>query len=238
MTNMTPGNPDLRILSVPSVKDISKIFVLLTIFGIAMGFLEGIVVVYLRQVYYPHGFDFPLTLLSPQMLSVEWIREIATMVMLAVIGWLAGRNLLQRLSFFLFTFAVWDIIYYVALKLLLGWPASWLTWDILFLIPFAWIGPVLAPVICSVTMILMAFLLTLLPARGTPVKTTLPDWILIFSGSGIILYTYLIDYLRLIIDSGIISNSENPEVKAHFWEVITKSFRNITTGHCFSLENF
>jgi hypothetical protein len=217
----TSPDPEIKISTVPSLQNTGKIFIILAVFGIAMGFLEGIVVVYVRQVYYPHGFDFPLTLLSPEMLSVEWLREFATIVMLAAIGWLAGKNLLQRLSYFLFTFAVWDIFYYAALKLLLDWPSSWLTWDILFLIPVAWIGPVLAPVICSVTMIMMSFLLTGLPSAGIPVKTKMLDWILIFTGSGVILYTYLKDYLQLIIQSGIVSNSDSPDVKAHFWEVIT-----------------
>lgn len=204
-----------------SLGEIRKVYLILTLFGIAMGFLEGIVVVYMRQVYYPNGFDFPLTMLSPEMTGIEWIRETATIVMLASIGWLAGKNLLQRLSFFLFTFAVWDIIYYVALKLLLGWPSSFLTWDILFLIPVAWIGPVLAPVICSFTMIAMAFLLTFPPTKGIPVKTKWPDWVLIFAGSGIILYTYIKDYLQLIVQSGILNNQANTETKEHFWKTIT-----------------
>ena len=110
-------------------------FVWLAVFAVAMGFLEGIVVIYLRELYYPQGFDFPLKLMSPELVRIEWIREISTLIMLAAVGIIAGRNNLQRLMYFLFAFGVWDIFYYVALKLLIGWPASLLTWDLLFLIP-------------------------------------------------------------------------------------------------------
>jgi hypothetical protein len=100
-----------------------------------MGFLEAIVVVYLRQLYFPEGFDFPLNPIPPKILAIEWLREITTLVMLVSIGIIAGKNFLQRFSYFLYCFAVWDIFYYVALKLLLNWPPSLLTWDLLFLFP-------------------------------------------------------------------------------------------------------
>jgi hypothetical protein len=196
-------------------------FLLLAIFAVAMGFLEGIVVVYLRQVYYPKGFDFPLTLLSPEMLKVEWLREIATIIMLGAIAWLAGKNFIQKLSYFLFTFAIWDISYYVALKLILDWPASWLTWDILFLIPIPWLGPVLAPVICSVTMIVMALLYVFLPERGKPVTIRISDWLLVLGGSAFIFYTFIRDYLYLIFNTGILKGNGNPEVGESLWKVLT-----------------
>jgi len=74
------------------VKRVHRLFILIGIFAIAMGFLEAIVVVYLREIFYPHGFDFPLTILSPSMYSVELLREAATLIMLAVIGLIAGKN--------------------------------------------------------------------------------------------------------------------------------------------------
>jgi hypothetical protein len=219
----------------PYVKQISRTFILLALFAIAMGFLEGIVVVYLRQVYYPRGFSFPLTLLSPEMLSVEWLREIATIVMLVTIAWIAGKNFLQRTSFFLFVFAVWDIFYYVALKLILDWPSSLITWDILFLIPVPWIGPVLAPVIVSLGMIMVSFLFTFLPAKGKTIVIKPMDWIVIFAGNGIIFYSFISDYLNLIIQSGITSGSDSPEVKAQFWENITSFIPKEYSWFLFSL---
>jgi hypothetical protein len=89
---------------------------------------------------------------------IEITREFSTLLMLFSVAWISGRNFLQQLSVFLFLFGIWDIFYYVALKIFLDWPGSFLTWDLLFLIPITWLGPVLAPVICSVVMILTAFI--------------------------------------------------------------------------------
>ncbi len=196
-------------------------FLWLAVFAVAMGFLEAIVVVYLRELYYPEGFSFPLKLMSPDLVSIEWIREIATLVMLAGVGIIAGRNNLQRLWYALFAFGVWDIFYYVALKLLIGWPASLLTWDLLFLIPASWLGPVLAPVLNSVTMIMMALLLVAREENGFCVKVHLTDWILIFGGALIILYTYLIDYSKLIIQSGVMARGKSQEAADQLMTLIT-----------------
>ncbi len=196
-------------------------FLWLAVFAVAMGFLEAIVVVYLRELYYPEGFSFPLKLMSPELVTVEWIREIATLVMLAGIGIIAGRNNLQRLFYALFAFGVWDIFYYVALKMLIGWPPSLLTWDLLFLIPVSWLGPVLAPVLNSVTMIIMALLLVGREENGFCVKVRLNDWILIFGGALVILYTYLIDYARLIFESGVLANKESREAEEQLVALIT-----------------
>ncbi len=196
-------------------------FFWLAVFAVAMGFLEGIVVVYLRELYYPGGFEFPLKLMSPELVKIEWIREIATLVMLASIGIITGRNGLQRLFYALFAFGVWDIFYYGALKLLTGWPTSLLTWDLLFLIPVSWLGPVLAPVLNSVTMIVMALLLTGRQERGYYIKVSISDWILIFGGALTILYTYLVDYTRLLIESGALAAKSSPEAEESLIFMIT-----------------
>jgi len=196
-------------------------FVWLAVFAVAMGFLEGIVVVYLRELYYPDGFDFPLKLMPPELVTIEWIREISTLVMLAAVGIIAGRNNLQRLMYFLFAFGVWDIFYYVALKLLIGWPASLLTWDILFLIPVSWLGPVLAPVICSFTMIAMAVLITGKQEKGSVIDSRPFDWILITGGAVIILFTFMADYLKLIIDSGLFGSKNTTDTGEQLINMIT-----------------
>jgi hypothetical protein len=189
-----------------SVSKSYRTFVWLGIFGIAMGFLEAIVVVYLRQLYFPEGFDFPLNPVPPQILAVEWLREITTIVMLVSLGMIAGKNFLQRFSYFLYSFAVWDIFYYVALKLLLDWPPSLLTWDLLFLIPVAWVGPVLAPVICSLTMALFAGIIVGLQHRGYPVRIKLVEWGLMLAGTFIIFCMFIWDYSRMIIQGGFLSD--------------------------------
>jgi len=190
-------------------------------FAIAMGYLESAVVVYIREIYYPEGFGFPLKMMSERVMITELFREFATLVMLICIGILAGRSPLERFGFFIFAFGIWDIFYYVALNLLLGWPASLLTWDLLFLIPVSWLGPVLAPVINSLTMILMAILFIGRQEKGYYVRLGFSDWILIISGALVILYTYLVDYSRLLIDSGVLSAKGSPEAGERLVEMVT-----------------
>src|SRR4030065_1101828 len=150
----------------------TKVFFLI-IFGIAMGFLEAAVVVYLRQIYYPEGFAFPLKAMALGELSIEYLREISTIVMLFSIGIIAGRYFYDRFAYFLFCFGIWDIFYYVWLKILLNWPSSLLTWDILFLIPVVWAGPVLAPIICATTMIIFSGFILYYHDQGYPVRINL-----------------------------------------------------------------
>jgi hypothetical protein len=198
-----------------SASQILSIFILPGIFCIAMGVLEAIVVIYLRQIYYPAGFDFPMKFLSPDMLLTECIREIATIIMLLVLGIMAGKDNLQRFLYFLFSFAIWDLTYYVALKAFLGWPGSLLTWDILFLIPVPWIGPVLAPVICSVTMIFFAISFVWLKNTFPAFKIKLYEWGLILLGATFIFITFILDYSILFMQSGI-SSSESRNILSEF----------------------
>jgi hypothetical protein len=121
----------------------------LCLYAAAMGILEAIVVVYLRRIYYPAGFGFPLVAMDPAILRAEVVREGMTLVMIGAVAWIAADNPWHRLLAFLVAFGVWDIFYYAGLKLFLGWPESWLEPDILFLIPRVWVGPVLAPLLVS-----------------------------------------------------------------------------------------
>jgi len=190
-------------------------------FSIGMGALEAIVVVYLRQLYYPEGFEFPLALLSQQFISVEILREIATIVMLAAVGIIAGKTLIQRFSYFLFAFAIWDIFYYAWLKILLDWPASFLTWDVLFLIPVTWVGPVLAPIICSITMIIFAENILIPQHQGKVVTTTLFDWVLTFLGSFMIFCTFIWDYTKIIFQGGFMSKLGSLAENQEFWNIMS-----------------
>jgi hypothetical protein len=143
----------------------------LTAFSVAMGLLEAAVVIYIRKLYYPEGFDFPLVPITDYQVGItELLREAATLVMLWGVGWLYGRSFITRLAAFVYSFAVWDIFYYVFLKLILGWPSSLLTPDVLFLLPVIWVGPVLAPVMVSLSMILFAVLVFRAEAAGKQVQ--------------------------------------------------------------------
>jgi hypothetical protein len=150
------------------------------ILGTAFGYIEAAVVVYLRQIFHPEGFTFPMIVFgisetAKSILLVEIGREAATIVLIISGCILAGENLRQRLAYFLIIFAVWDIFYYVFLWVILGWPGSIMDWDILFLIPVAWAGPVLAPVLVSVVMLLIGGMILYRDASGKAIKMTAWD---------------------------------------------------------------
>lgn len=161
----------------------------LVIFSIAMAYLESAVVVYLREIYYPEGFSFPLVPINAEIFITEILREIATIIMLAGIGILTGNSSSQRFAFFLLTFAIWDIFYYIFLYALLGWPSSLLTWDILFLVPIPWVGPVITPIIVSLTMIILASSLIHFKKN-----LNLNQWLLSILGSMMVVISWVLDY--------------------------------------------
>lgn len=178
----------------------------LLVFSFAMGFLEAIVVIYVRELYYPNGFEFPLKVLPPKIVFIEIVRELTTLVMLGSVAWMANKKFLLRFAAFLFLFGIWDIVFYAALKLLINWPASFFTWDILFLIPITWVGPVLAPLICSILMIIMGMLIVYL-FQNKKIKTlTINEWSLLLSGATIIFVTFIFDFLRIIIKGHFYNN--------------------------------
>jgi len=168
----------------------------LTVFSIAMGFMEAAVVVYLRKIYYPYGFQFPLTPVEPSIGMTEFLREAATIIMLLAIGILTGKNTSQKFGIFIFSFAVWDIFYYVFLKLFIGWPESFFTWDILFIIPVPWVGPVLAPCVVSLTMIALTFSVIYYQEKGIDVHLKMKEWILLIAGALVIILSFVQDYLK------------------------------------------
>jgi hypothetical protein len=172
--------------------------IVLTFFAIAMGFLEAVVVVYLRLIYFPNGFDFPLPPFDTWIFEVELVREITTMVMLVTIGILAGNTKNGRFGWFLFAFGVWDIAYYAGLKAFLDWPASLLTWDILFLIPVVWVGPVLAPVICALSMVVLGLLTGAVESKGGIPRFGKISWSLLVLGSLLMFTTYVQDFIGLL----------------------------------------
>lgn len=175
-------------------------FLLTTVFAIAMAYLESAVVVYLRKLYYPDGFQFPLVAIPDMMAFTELGREAATLVMLVVIGLMMGRNGLQKFAYFLYCFAVWDIFYYVWLKVILGWPESLMTWDILFLIPIPWVGPVLVPVMASLTMILLAGAIILTTEKYHYARMNPVEWVGLIGGSLIFILSCVWDYARFVIE--------------------------------------
>jgi hypothetical protein len=146
------------------------------VFAIAMGYLEAAVVVYLRELYYPEGFyikekvKFPfikfgvVAELKPfpkKIIFTEIGRESATIIMLAGFAFVAGNSFATSAAYFLILFGVWDIFYYVFLKIILNWPESFSTTDVFFLIPVPWIGPVWLPIFLSGILIAIGLIVLL-----------------------------------------------------------------------------
>jgi hypothetical protein len=158
--------------------------------GGAFGFIEAAVVVYLRELAYPEGFTFPLREISTLLLRTELLRELATLTLLLALARATRRRALPRFAVFALSFGVWDLAYYLFLKLLLGWPAGLLDWDILFLIPAPWVSPVLAPVLVSLALIACALPILLAPGdrswRIGPAR-----WVLMTLGGLLILASFL-----------------------------------------------
>jgi len=135
---------------------------LLAVFGIAMAHLEGVVVVYLRKslgMLDSESNKESLKKIPDRYLMIEISREAATIVMLVVIAYLVGGSWPEKGIFFLWTFAFWDLFYYLSLYILIRWPPSFKTIDVLFLIPVPWIAPVWFPIlVSSFTIVIIAAL--------------------------------------------------------------------------------
>jgi hypothetical protein len=129
----------------------SKAYVALWIVGLTIGWFEGSVVIYLRALFYPGGFAFPIVEMPMNLLGVEIAREACSLILLGAIGYLAGTRRADRWGAFLLLFGIWDLTYYVVLKIVLGWPAGLDvgTWDVLFLIPLPWAAPLWAPALVA-----------------------------------------------------------------------------------------
>ena len=174
-------------------------WILITIFALAMGYLESAVVFYLRTMinrlepYQPN----PLPNFGG-LAAAELGREFATMVMLLTIGWIAGRTWRGRIGFTLLTFGIWDIAYYSFLLPLTSWPNSIFDWDILFLIPLPWWGPVWSPISIAVLMILFGFLTTVIEQGEPPIWPCRASNILCTVGIILALYVFMADAINAV----------------------------------------
>jgi len=199
-----------------------SVFIWVTIFAIAMGYLESAVVVYLREIYYPEGFAFPLKIMNVHIAVTEVFREFATLVMLGSVGFIAGRTRLEKFGIFIFAFGIWDIFYYVFLKLLVGWPESFFTWDILFLLPTTWVGPVMAPVINATTMVIFGGLIWFFQSRDQLLEVKLREWIMLIIGSIIVIWAYIEDYISFLNQSFSLSEIFFPKDTGRLIEFATR----------------
>jgi hypothetical protein len=181
----------------------------LFLFGISFGYVEAAVVVYLRAIYDPiraqlhpergpHDL-FPLITSqelanagpeNPRRLVIEIGREAATMLMLGAVALAIARNLHQWIAAFAIVFGVWDITFYAFLKLMIRWPESLSTWDILFLIPLPWVGPIWAPVLVALSMIVCG----LISLRAGGIRGGPLHWTGVLGGALIIIVAFVWDF--------------------------------------------
>jgi hypothetical protein len=184
----------------------------LVLFGTAFGYLEAAVVSYLRYLQQPirqHLYPaqpvedlFPLLRVDqaaaagPQQRKLRFTeigREAATIVMLAAVALTISKNLAHWAAAFVVALGSWDIIFYLFLKLLLGWPASLFTWDILFIVPVPWVAPVIAPVVVSSAMVLAGIWHLRCEARANPARLGTRNWVCLVTGAAMIVISFTLD---------------------------------------------
>ncbi|MBN2418958.1 MAG: hypothetical protein JXL81_06205 [Deltaproteobacteria bacterium] len=176
------------------------------IFAMAFAWVESAVVVYLREIFY-EGFDiFPLSInwgedgryVGNYLTRIELIREFATLVMLASTGLAAGRTGWQKFCFFMIAFGVWDIFYYVWLWVMIGWPEGLMTWDILFLLPLPWVGPVITPVLIAAAMTAAGVLIIYLEKKGYTIKFYWYDWVIVMGCGFLMIVAFCWDWKNIV----------------------------------------
>ncbi len=170
------------------------------IFAIAMGILEAICVVYIRQIIFPPDGNITNVPITNFNFAIEAVREAMTIIMLTTVSILSAYNIRTRLAMFFLAFGVWDILYYVGLKIFLDWPASIMDWDTLFLIPVAWYSPVIVPVLVSIYFIFGSIFIVLHEGNGTKLRFSYLVVILQFSA-------FVVWYYSFVKDSAMISEN-------------------------------
>ncbi len=182
---------------------VAKRLVAVTLYAVAMGYVESAVVIYIREMAFPDANRvFPLVYLDPRIGLVELGREAATIIMLISVGYIAGKDRFQKWLFFVYAFAIWDIFYYIVLKLVVGWPASILSYDVLFLIPVIWIGPVLTPVLISLLLTIGSAFLLVQSDKSDRVQIS-RNYLLIFVvGCGIVFFSFTQSSFHVLLSQG------------------------------------
>lgn len=169
-------------------------------YALAMAYLESAVVVYLqRALSMTPATLFPLrnqTALGG-LGSIEIGREVATILMLATVGWLAGRTSLERFAWTSVAFGIWDIGYYFWLWVFIGWPTSLGTTDLLFLLPVPWVAPVAAPMLVSIALITFGLIVARRIRRGDSLDLKLTQWILLVVGGLVVIASFTIDSVHV-----------------------------------------
>ncbi|MCX6901390.1 MAG: hypothetical protein NT105_22145 [Verrucomicrobia bacterium] len=171
---------------------------MVVLFATAMAWLESAIVLYGRllvgrlEPYQPNPLPF-MAELGP----TELVREAATMVMLWAVGWFAGDTRRARWAFACLAFGVWDVFYYIFLRIICGWPRTLFDWDVLFLIPLPWWGPVIAPMLIATLMIAWGTLVALNDTADRPLRSHWPVWATAAAGAALALAVFMADAMRV-----------------------------------------
>lgn len=170
-----------------------------SLFSFAMGFLEAAVVIYLRKLYYPEGFEFPMVPMGEEVMATELIRELSTIAMLLSAGGMLASSAIERFAWFIFCFGVWDLVYYFGLWAVLDWPSSLATWDVLFLLPVPWFGPVYAPALVAVGLILLAIIIVFARDKDPWFQVNRKEWGMMIAGALIIIFSFILDHAQYVL---------------------------------------
>jgi len=171
----------------------------LAVWGGTLGMIEAAVVIYLRSIYYPNGFQFPPLPFGDALVKVELAREFASILILWATAELIAQSFHRKFAVFMILFGAWDIFYYVFLKIFLNWPESIFTWDILFLIPKVWAGPVLAPILVSLGLIGAGIVVLVKLKAGYRILTDMKFWLFELVSAGIIVSAFIIPGNEILI---------------------------------------
>lgn len=168
------------------------------LFAVSMAYLEAAVVVYIRRIYGISDLLLDIPPFDPLFAPIEVGRELATLIMLLSVGWAVGKSLQARLSYTFIIFGVWDIFYYIWLRLFIGWPKSLFSPDILFLIPLPWWGPVVAPLLIACLMIAGGVFALIAEDKGLKIQFSITEGAALISGVLILLYSFMEDALWIL----------------------------------------
>jgi hypothetical protein len=174
-------------------------------YAVAMAYVEAAVVVDLQGALQGQvGANFPLRPADEAgtLVAIEAGREVATLVMIAAVGILAGRTPFERLAWTAVVFGVWDIGYYAWLHAFSGWPPSLGTSDLLFLLPVPWVGPVWSPVVVSAALVIAGLWAARVLRRGDRLRLRRRDWLLSLAGGLLVVLSYTVD-ARGVIEGGL-----------------------------------
>jgi hypothetical protein len=199
------------------MKGLVRVLAALTLFGVSFAFVEASIVTYLRHVWEPlHSRlfpDAPGDSIFPiirvdqwqaegpshmRLLWTELAREAATLVMLGSVAMASAQNMRQWFAGFMIAFGVWDIFFYVFLKVIVDWPESLVTWDLLFLLPVPWVGPVCSPVLVSLAMITAGVMILWRESMDRPVPLGWPQIMGIGVGGLVVIVAFCWDWRNIM----------------------------------------